>query len=89
MNENEAGGAILTGENNCPSATLSTTNPTRTNMRLNPRLPVKRPASSRPGHGIVHSRIFRDRTACTSPEVWNRRLLFYDTGVLGYGAGEG
>jgi hypothetical protein len=47
----------LTGENRstrgktCPSATLSTTNPIRTELGLNPGLRGGRPAANRLSHG--------------------------------------
>jgi hypothetical protein len=51
----------LTGENRsirektCPSATLSTTNPTWTNPGSNPGLRCERPATDRLSHGTVMS----------------------------------
>jgi hypothetical protein len=49
----------LTGENRstrgetCPSATLSTTNPTRTDAGPNPGLRGERPATNRLSHGTA------------------------------------
>jgi hypothetical protein len=51
----------LTGENQstrgktCPSATLSTINPTWTDPGLNPGLRGERPASNRLSHGTARS----------------------------------
>jgi hypothetical protein len=51
----------LTGENRgtqgktCPSATLSTTNPTWTDPRLNPGLRGERPGTNRLSHGTAIS----------------------------------
>jgi hypothetical protein len=51
------GGIILTGENRstrrktCPSATLSTTNPTRIDPGANPGLRGERPATNDLSHG--------------------------------------
>jgi len=53
------GGMILTGENRktrretCPSATLSTTNPTWTDPGANPGLSGERPATNRLSHGMA------------------------------------
>jgi hypothetical protein len=53
------GGIILTGENRrtrrktCPSATLSTTNPTWTDQGANPGLLGDRPATNDLSHGTV------------------------------------
>jgi hypothetical protein len=54
----------LTGENRitrgktCPSATLSTTNPTWTNMGSNPGLQGERPATKRLSHGTARFYVF-------------------------------
>jgi hypothetical protein len=54
-----SGGMILTGEsrrirkNTCPSATSSTTNPTRTDPGANPGLGNDRPATNRLSYGTV------------------------------------
>jgi hypothetical protein len=51
------GGMILTGENRrrktCPSATLSTTNPTWIDPDANPGLRCERPATNRLNHGTA------------------------------------
>jgi hypothetical protein len=54
------GGMKLTGENrstrgkSCPSASLSTTNPTRTDPGSNPGLRGGRPATNRLSHGTAY-----------------------------------
>jgi hypothetical protein len=54
------GGMILTGENRrtrrktCPSATLSTTNPTWIDPDSNPGLCGERPATDDLSHGTTH-----------------------------------
>jgi hypothetical protein len=56
------GGMILTGENrrtrekNCPSATLSTTNPTWIDSGVNPGLRGERPATNDLSHGTAHQK---------------------------------
>ena len=53
----------LTGENRstrgktCPSATLSTTNPTWTRPGLNPGLRGERPATNRLSHGTASTEV--------------------------------
>jgi hypothetical protein len=53
------GGMILTGENlrirrkTCPSATMSTTNPTWINPNAKQDLRVERPATNRLSHGMA------------------------------------
>jgi hypothetical protein len=54
----------LTGENRstrgktCPSVTLSTTNPTRTDSGSNPGLRGERPATNRLSHGKARILVF-------------------------------
>jgi hypothetical protein len=51
---------ILIGKNRrtqretCPSATLSTNNPTRTDPEANPGLRGEMPATNRPSHGMIY-----------------------------------
>jgi hypothetical protein len=57
------GGMILTGETEelektCPSATLSTTNPTWTDPGTDPGLRSESPTSNRHGHSHVLSRVY-------------------------------
>jgi hypothetical protein len=59
MSMDNDGGMILRGEHGktrrktCPSATLSTTNPTWIDPGENPGLRVERPATNRLSHGMA------------------------------------
>jgi hypothetical protein len=70
---------ILTGKirstrgKTCPSATLSTTNPTWTDPESNPCLRGERPATNRLNHGTATHRILRSVLISTS-----RPSLFWD-----------
>jgi hypothetical protein len=61
------GGMILTAENRrarrktCPSATLSTTNPTRIDLGANPGLRGERPATNDLSHGTAIGRSYSQR----------------------------
>jgi hypothetical protein len=69
----------LTGENRstrgktCPSATLSTTNPTWTDPGSNPSLPGGRPAANRLSHGTAYSLFYvekkRNPNPCDNPNT--------------------
>jgi hypothetical protein len=70
----------LTGENRstrgktCPSATLSTTNPTWTDPESNPGLRGERPATNRLSHGTAH-RVWLHVTG-TQQLYWLCELFF-------------
>jgi hypothetical protein len=73
----------LTGENRstrrkpCPSATLSTTNPTRTDPGSNPGLRRDRPATSRLKHGTawVYGRLLAGITGSNPAEGMDACIL--------------
>ena len=66
----------LTGENRssrgktCPSATLSTTNPTWTDPGSNPGLRGERPATNRLSHGTAMSHLLMGKT---HTDVWGEK----------------
>jgi hypothetical protein len=71
------GGMILTGENHrtrrktCPSATLSTTNPTWIDPGVNPGLRGERPATDDLSHGTVIGRLVTEIVDSNSPRGMN------------------
>ena len=77
----------LTGENRstrgktCPSATLSTTNPTWTDRGSNPGLRGERPATNRLSHGTAYTRI---STMCMSYYTRNHVLIVASRAVRAF-----
>jgi hypothetical protein len=53
LNETDRGKPKVLGGKSCPSATLSTTNPTWTDPGSNPGLRGERPATNRLSHGTA------------------------------------
>jgi hypothetical protein len=68
---------ILTGENirtlrkTCPSATLSTTNPTWIDLGANPGLRGERPATNDLSHGTALQYFFRYDMSCFKTVLWH------------------
>jgi hypothetical protein len=76
MSSESDGGMTLTGENRrprrktCPSATLSTTNPTWIDSGANPGLRGERPATNRLSHGTAFTALPSFVSLCLSSDLY-------------------